>query len=331
MNILILSCGSRNKIVQYFKNELEGKGLVVATDCSRFAPALYEADRYFIVPRIDDKRYLDIILNICRDNKINAVLSLIDPELTLLAEHKQDFLDIGTMPIVSDSRAVELCFDKYAMHEFLTGNGFRTARSYIDKDAFFKDLDIGTIGFPVFVKPVKGSASININKVASRDEIEMLFSKFNNLMIQEFMDGTEYGADVYIDMISGEPVSIFTKEKILMRAGETDKAVSRKDEKLFGLIKSFVKKTGLKGIIDIDIFKIDGEYYISEVNPRFGGGYPHGHELGVDVPYMIIENLKGRANDDVIGNYQEGVYMMKFNEVKVMKLGDEANENYTAQ
>lgn len=331
MNILILSCGSRNKIVQYFKNGLKGKGLVVATDCSRFAPALYEADRYFIVPRVDDKRYLDIILNICRENKINAVLSLIDPELTLLADHKQDFLDIGTMPIISDSRTVELCFDKYAMYEFLTGNGFRTARSYIDKEAFFKDLDIGVIGFPVFVKPVKGSASININKVASRDEIEMLFGKFNNLMIQEFMDGTEYGADVYIDVISGEPVSIFTKEKILMRAGETDKAVSRKDETLFDLIKSFVKKTGLKGIIDIDIFKIDGEYYISEVNPRFGGGYPHGHELGVDVPHMIVENLEGRANDDVIGNYEEGFYMMKFNEVKVMKLGDDANENYSAQ
>ena len=134
------------------------------------------------------------------------------------------------------------------------------------------------------MKPVKGSASININKVATKDEIEMLFGKFDNLMIQEFMDGTEYGADVYIDMISGEPAAIFTKEKILMRSGETDKAISRKDEKLFGLIKSFVKKIGLKGIIDIDIFKVGGEYYISEVNPRFGGGYPHGYELGVDVP-----------------------------------------------
>lgn len=30
-----------------------------------------------------------------------------------------------------------------------------------------------------------------------------------------------------------------------------------------------------EGQIDIDIFDINGEYYISEVNPRFGGGYPH--------------------------------------------------------
>ena len=56
------------------------------------------------------------------------------------------------------------------------------------------------------------------------------------------MDGIEYGADVYVDMISNEPVAIFTKEKIKMRAGETDKSVSIKDEKLFDLIKGFVRK-----------------------------------------------------------------------------------------
>ena len=102
-----------------------------------FAPALYEADRHFIVPRIDDKGYLDIILKICRENEVNAVLSLIDPELTLLAEHEEDFLEIGTVPIISDKKVVELCFDKYAMYEFLTENGFKTARSYIDKEAFY--------------------------------------------------------------------------------------------------------------------------------------------------------------------------------------------------
>src|SRR5699024_9853109 len=88
LNILILSCGTRNKIIQYFKRELAGKGIVIATDCSKLAPALYEADKYFIVPKIDDEGYLDEIFSICKDNNVKAVLSLIDPELNLLAEHK---------------------------------------------------------------------------------------------------------------------------------------------------------------------------------------------------------------------------------------------------
>jgi len=320
INILILSCGTRNKIVQYFKRELAGRGQVIATDCSELAPALYDADKYFILPQIDKENYLDEILNICKENQIKAVLSLIDPELSILAANKQKFLDIGTFPIVSDYEIVELCFNKYKMYQFLIENGFKTARSYINKELFFKDVELGIINYPVFVKPVKGSASININKVTSKEEVELLFSKFDNLIIQEYMDGIEYGADVYVDMISNETVAIFIKEKIKMRAGETDKSVSIKDDKLFDLIKGFVKKMDLKGIIDIDIFKVNGEYYISEVNPRFGGGYPHAYECGVNVPGMIINNIDGVVNKDVIGQYHEGFYMMKFNEIKLLNV-----------
>jgi carbamoyl-phosphate synthase large subunit len=319
MNVLILSCGTRNKIVQYFKKELDGIGKVMATDCSELAPALYEADKHFIVPRMNEEGYLDVILSICKENNIKAVLSLIDPELNLLAALKQDFLAIGTIPIVSEWKVVDMCFNKYSMYEFLIQNGFKTVKSYIDLDEFYKDLKAGIINFPVFVKPVRGSASININKVTTKEEIELLFARYDNLMIQEFMDGIEYGADVYIDMISGESVAIFTKEKILMRSGETDKSVSVKDEKLFELIKRLVKVVGFKGIIDIDIFKVNSEYYISEVNPRFGGGYPHAYECGVNIPRMIINNIDGKANDEVIGKYDKGVYMMKFNEVHIIR------------
>lgn len=317
MNVLILSCGTRNKIVQYFKKELGDKGMVLAADCSKLAPALYEADKHFIVPRIDEEEYLSTILSICVEFRVKAVLSLIDPELSILAKHKQDFLSVGTLPIVSDYEIVELCFDKYRMYQFLTQNGFKTIRSYVDKEVFYKDLKAGKLDYPVFVKPIKGSASININKVNSREEVELLFARFDNLMIQEFMNGTEYGADVYIDILSGEPVAMFTKEKIKMRAGETDKAVSIKEPILFDLIETFVKKVGFKGIIDIDLFQVNGEYYISEVNPRFGGGYSHAYECGINVPRMIINNIKGIVNPKVIGQYNEGVYMMKFSEILI--------------
>ena len=139
-------------------------------------------------------------------------------------------------------------------------------------------------------------------------------------MIQEFLDGQEIGADVYIDMISQEVVSIFTKKKILMRAGETDKAISFRDEKLFSLISRFVKEAGYLGQIDIDIFEIHGEYYISEVNPRFGGGYPHAYECGCDHMELIVNNLQHRINAPRIGAYEEGICMMKYNEVMVRKL-----------
>lgn len=274
MNILILSAGTRNKIVQYFKKTLEGKGNVICTDMSELAPSIYEADKHYIVPRMTAPGYLEAILDICKKEKIDGVLSLIDPELSLLAKNEDKFAAVGTKVIGSSYELCEMSLDKYEMYKWLTSHGYKCAKSYMDKEEFFADVEAGKAKYPVFVKPARGSASIAISKVYDKETIELLFKHDEGLMIQEFLDGQEIGADVYIDMISGEIVSIFTKKKIVMRAGETDKAVSFKDEKLMEVIKKFVSEAGYRGQIDIDVFDVNGEYYISEVNPRFGGGYP---------------------------------------------------------
>lgn len=318
MNILILSCGTRNKIVHYFIKTLNNKGKVIATDCSDLAPAMYEADKYYIVPRMTAPGYLDVIMNICKKERIDGVLSLIDPELSLLAENKEKFAEIGTTVIGSSYELCEMSLDKFEMYNWLTEHGYKCAKSYMDKEQFFADAEAGRIDYPVFVKPARGSASIAISKVYNKETLDLLVSHNDDLMIQEFLNGQEIGADVYIDMISGEVVSIFTKKKLKMRAGETDKAVSFKDEKLFALIERFVKEAGYRGQIDIDIFEINGEYYISEVNPRFGGGYPHAFESGADHMKLIVNNLEGKANECVIGQYKNDTYMMKYNEIMVI-------------
>lgn len=320
MNILLLSSGTRNKIVQYFKKTLAGTGKVICTDMSNLAPSIYEADKFYIVPKMTDPGYLDVILNICEKEKVSGVLSLIDPELSLIAENVEKFERIGTRVIGSSYELCERSLDKYEMFNWLTKHDYRCAKSYIDKEVFFADVEAGIAKYPVFVKPVRGSASIAISKVYDKETIDFLFSHNKGLMIQEFLDGQEIGADVYIDIISGDVTSIFTKRKILMRAGETDKAESFKDDNLFELIKKFVMEAGYRGQIDIDIFSINGEYYISEVNPRFGGGYPHAYESGADHMKLIVNNLKGERNECIIGkNYESGTYMMKYNEVMVRK------------
>lgn len=321
INILLLSVGTRNKIVEYFMENIningEKLGNIVVTDASELAPAVYLADKHYIVPRINEEGYMEKILEICKKEKVNAILSLIDPELSVISKQKDKFEDIGVKIIGSSFEVNEVALDKLEMYNWLKEHNYKTPKSYIDLNKFKKDYENKEIDFPVFVKPVKGSASINISKVDDLDTLEFLFKKQDGLMIQELMNGQEIGADVYIDLISNEIVSIFTKKKILMRAGETDKAVSFKDEKLFDLIKKFVKEFGFKGQIDIDIFDIDGEYYISEVNPRFGGGYPHAYESGVNHMKLIINNLKGQENPENIGNYNQNTYMMKYNEIMI--------------
>ena len=101
MNILLLSVGTRNKIVQYFKKTLGITGNVIATDMSELAPAVYEADKFYKVPRMTAEGYIETIFDICKKEHVDGILTLIDPELSLLAKHKDEFTAIGVTVIGS--------------------------------------------------------------------------------------------------------------------------------------------------------------------------------------------------------------------------------------
>lgn len=317
MNILATSVGRRTQLLKYFKEQLKEEGKLIATDNSPLAPAAYIADEFYLVPKINEPEYLDRLLDICKKEDIKAVFSLIDPELSIIAKNAHKFEEIGVRPIVSEYDACEIWLDKFEAQSFCIERGFNYAKTYCDFKKFENALEKGEIDFPVFIKPQKGSASLHISKVNNIEQARLIWDSVPDLIVQEFLDGQELGVDVYIDFLTEEIVAIFIKEKIAMRAGETDKSRSVKSEELFGIIKSLVKQANLKGPIDIDVFDVDGKYYISEINPRFGGGYLHAYECGVNFPKYIMNNLKGIANKPEIGNYQDDIYMMKHDTVTI--------------
>ena len=315
MNLLILSCGTRDKVVQYFKTAFAEQGRIVCTDCSPYAPALYEADAHYIVPRITAPDYLEVLYEICKKEAITGVLSLIDPELSLIAAHEAQFRALGVQIIGSDYELCERTLNKWELFGWMEAHGYPCAKTYCTMEAFCAALERGEVQFPVFVKPMKGSASIQIARADDMDTAAFLFAHGEQMIIQEYMRGQEIGADVYIDLICKKVVSIFTKKKLVMRAGETDKAVSFIDEKLFAFITKFAEESGFAGQIDMDLFEKDGVYYISEVNPRFGGGYPHAYACGADHMALIRNNLMGIENPVQIGGYAVDKVMMKYNEI----------------
>ncbi|MCM1174266.1 MAG: ATP-grasp domain-containing protein [Blautia sp.] len=321
MNILILSCGTRNKLMRYFKEPGNGIDRVVGADCSGYAPALYEADAHYLVPRMTSPDYPDILLDICRREKIDAVLPLQEDELFLIASHRQKFTDAGILPVVSEKKTVELCRDKYAFYQHMKQNGLPVLPSCLNVSEFQKRYENGEMEFPVFIKPVRGCGSIGVQKV---DNIELLsvLCKYSSedMLIQQFAEGDEYGVDLYVDMLSHMPVSVFIKKKLRMRAGETEKSISVKEEALFDLIRKTAASLSLSGPVDMDVFCVNGNYYLSEINPRFGGGYPHAHACGINFPKFIANNVAGRENTDAIGHYEEGICMLKYTDLMTLRL-----------
>lgn len=320
MNILICSVGRRVKLVEFFKEELVNEnGMVIAVDCDPTAPALYHADKYEIVPRINHPEYIHHLKDVCRKYKVDGMISLIDPELLILASFKEELEIEGVKVIVSRKEVVDICYDKYETFRFLRDNEIPFVPTFVSMDQVFQELNEGKINFPLIVKPKNGSASIGIRKIDSMAELIALQNNIEEFIIQPFLHGEEFGVDCYIDLLTNETTNIFTKKKLRMRAGETDKSISFKDRELTQMIEQLIGALQPLGPIDIDCFKTENGYVVSEINPRFGGGYPHAHISGQNFVKKIINNLNGIPNISGVDNYEEGTMMVKYENIKILK------------
>lgn len=322
MNILMCSVGRRGELLKDFKKSMSEGSKIVATDLSPYAPALYFADKQYLVPRIDDPSYIDTIINICKEEKIDAITTFIDPEIEILAKNRNRFSELGVEVLTPYEETANLCFDKYKMFKKLSECSIPTVMTWGTIEEFNASRDAGIVDFPVFIKPRTGSGSVGARKVCNYDILVESMKEDPSLIIQEFMDCEDLDADVYIDTITHEAVSAFSKRKIETRIGGASKTVSFKDDRLFDFISKIVKSFKFNGPVDMDFFYRDGTYYLSEINPRFGGAYLHAYGAGVDFIKLIENNLNGKINKQDFGNYDKGVVMMMYDSVVIKKQED---------
>jgi carbamoyl-phosphate synthase large subunit len=328
-NILFCSVGRRCALLKDFRTTMKGCGKLIATDLSPVAPGLFFADETYLVPRIDDPSYFGKILNICDKSKVKAITTLIDPEIEILASHREELLTKGILPLCPAQWTAHLCFNKYEMFKHLRDKGVRTVLTYDSLEGLKEGLECGEVKFPVFMKPVSGSGSVGIGKVNNWQEAE---EKFNDgkykYIIQELMTGGDCDADVYVDCISHKPVAIFSKKKIESRIGGASKTISFKDPKLFQFVEEVCSVLELNGPCDMDFFIKDGEYYLSEINPRFGGAYLHAYGAGVDFVKLILNNIHGIENKSIIGQYDEDVIMMMYDDVVITRKSELLSDDF---
>lgn len=319
MNLLFCSVGRRCELLKDFRRTLGEELKIVVTDHSEVAPAMAFADRAYQVPLIRDPEYIPMILEICKKEEIDAVTTLIDPEIMLLAEHRAEFEALGVLVLAPYEETARLCFDKYEMYRFLTRNNINTPRTWGSLPDFLKAYEAGEISFPVFVKPRTGSGSVGARRIDTPELLGQVMEEDKSLIVQELMTGEDLDADVYVDTISHQPVAIFSKRKLSTTIGGANKTISFKDEALFAFIRKVLSLMKFCGPLDMDFFYQDGEYYLSEINPRFGGAYLHAYGAGVDFVKLIRENAAGRENRENIGDFEEDVVMMMYDSVVIRK------------
>lgn len=322
MNILFTCTGRRRYLLKYFKEVIGESGKIVATDMQLSAPALTAADVKIQVPRIYAEDYIPTTLQICKEQRIDVLISLNDLELPILAKRKAEFEAIGVKVIVSDPEVIDICFDKYKTAQFIESLGLKTPKTYVDYNEAIAAIKSGKLKFPLILKPRWGSGSIGLEYVDDLEELEMVYKldrkkvmksilatasvDDNFILIQEVIKGPEYGLDIANDL-NGNNRGVSVKKKLAMRGGETDKAITVDNAKIREIGATVGKALGHIGNLDCDVLERDGEFYVLELNPRFGGGYPFSQEAGVNMPKAIVAWAKGKdvSNDNFFPEYGE--------------------------
>lgn len=303
INVLILSAGRRVELVRCFKDardSLNISGNIVAVDISNTAPAIYHADKFYIVPRISDDSYIDEIINICKIENINLVVPTIDTELQKLSDNKELIeLNTDAKVLISRAEVIKICRDKYNTQDFFEENGFGVPKLITKEHIENKDYS-----FPLFIKPLNGSSSVNTFKVKNEKELDFFLEYVPNPLVQEFIEGNEYTVDVFTDFNSN-PITIVPRQRLATRGGEVLKGITRKDREIIDEIKKVVDILKPIGHITIQCMKTSDGIKFIEINPRFGGGAPISIKAGANSPMNLYSLLMGEEltyNEDYENN-----------------------------
>ena len=175
MRVLLSSVGRRGYLVKYFKQAVGDAGEVWGADSSSYAPAFRYCDHVMLLPRVGEAGYADKLLALCRKNKIDMVVPLIDPELEVLAAHYDEFRSNGVMAVVSPAKTIEIAFDKYQTWLHAKQAGIDVPETVTTIEEAIKLISAGKFSWPVMVKPRKGSASMYVYNCRNEDELRLAF------------------------------------------------------------------------------------------------------------------------------------------------------------
>ena len=310
VNVLITAASRRVPLVRAFRNAVEkfGRGRVVTTDMNPMSPALYFGHKHHIVPLTTDRHYIPIIEGICDAEDISLIIPTIDDELPIFGRSLARFERAGIEVAVSSEHTSNICNDKYQTYLFCRANGIKAPVTRLAPDVDFRRLR-----YPLVVKPRFGRGGVNVFSVNNEAQLRSFLDYVPDPIVQDHLPGTEFTVDVLCDF-NGLVLSIVPRERLVIRAGVSDKGITRRHIEVMAFAKGIAEKLEIIGPANIQC-KWDGEdVSLIEVNPRFSGGIPLTIAAGADFPGWLVQLKGGLQLLPQLGKFRDGLAMMSFEE-----------------
>jgi carbamoyl-phosphate synthase large subunit len=312
LSILFTCIGRRVSLLNSFRRagrQLKIDLSLLGTDATELSSALQLCDKGFPVRPITHANYIKQLLSIVRTNNVKLLIPTVDLDLKLLAQNKPKFTAAGCCVLVSTPDVVDICQDKRKTFRFLLKNGFDTPLTMSPRAALSKKK----LNWPCFLKPWDGYASRGNAIVNNREELSLFAKRIPNTICQEFIKGTEYTCDVYVDF-NMEVRCVVPRKRIEVRAGEVSKGQVVKHLRIMSEAARLVETLGAgPGVITLQLFLTgDGRIKFVEINPRFGGGVPLSIKAGANFPKWILQESLGEKTNIRFNSFKDNLIMLRY-------------------
>jgi len=312
LGVLFTCIGRRVSLLESFRQaakQLKINAAFFGTDTTDLSSALQLCDEGFLVKPTTHPGYIKQLLSIVKANKVKLLVPTVDLDLKVLARNKPKFASMGCRVLVSTPQVVDICQDKRKTYQFLANNGFDTALTMSVRSALSKKR----LNWPCFLKPWDGYAGRGNAVVNNRTELLFYAKRIPNAICQEFIEGTEYSCDVYIDF--GMKVRcVVPRKRIEIRAGEVSKGQVVKNPRIMSNAAKLVETLGAgPGVITLQLFLTDDDRVkFIEINPRFGGGAPLSIKAGANFPKWILQELSGKKPNIRSDGFEDDLIMLRY-------------------
>ena len=271
----------------------------------------------YSVPIARDPMFIDSLLSICREEKVDVVIPLVTAELPVLADAIGRFEREGIKVQVSSPESLGNANNKFALMSFCGQRGipvpeFRLVRSReeFEKKAF-------ELGYPdrkiCFKPPVSnGMRGFRVIDDTSERMEKLIYEKpdnvyigyeeflqiaddadfFPELLLMEYLPGEEYSVDVLVE--NGNYIASIPRSREKIKMGISFVGVAVNDEEIMEYSRMVVEALGLHGNIGLQ-FRRDaaGVPKLIESNPRVQGTIVLCTAAGYNMVYNSVKLALG--------------------------------------
>ncbi|MDF2637199.1 MAG: hypothetical protein K0R64_183 [Novosphingobium lindaniclasticum] len=311
VRILFTSAGRRVELTRCFRRAAEKLGLRAEIHACDLEPELsaacLEAEAAFQVPRCTAPDYVERLLDHCAREKIDLLVPTIDTELDVLSRARERFAQAGTMVHVSAPETIDVVRDKERTISVLAAAGVPVPRTARIEEV---RADPSGWAFPLFAKPVGGSASRGIGVLHSAADIRDDYPE--PMLVQELLRGPEYTINMYLDA-RGRMRSAIPHLRISTRAGEVEKGRTVRDARMIAIAADIAAALeGAEGVLCFQLIDDpDRGPRVFEINARFGGGYPLADHAGGRFAESLLARVAG-LTECASEHWREGVTMVRY-------------------